>query len=160
MTTPGVLAAFAVLPLSMMPLILFLFSLSNFFYEGGIVFYNALLDSVSNKENVGRVSGFGVSLGYLGSIAGMVLVLPFVTGGLFGLDIPFLHAAGKSGAFLPTAVFYAIFAIPIFLFVRERIEKKIPAADVPFDTSQTNSSNSDRNVPRPAKPGVVNSNSI
>jgi UMF1 family MFS transporter len=122
----GSVAIFAVLPLSMMPLILLLFALSNFFYEGGIVFYNALLDTVSNKENVGKVSGFGVSLGYLGSIAGMVLVLPFVTGGIFGLDVPFIAGSGKSGAFLPTAVFYALFAVPIFLFVREKIEKGIP----------------------------------
>ncbi len=120
----GSVAIFALLPHTMMPLILLLFALSNFFYEGGIVFYNALLDTVSSRENVGRVSGFGVSLGYLGSIAGMVLVLPFVTGNLFGLQIPFIAGGGKSSAFLPTAVFYALFSIPIFIFVRERIEKE------------------------------------
>ncbi len=128
----GAVAIFAVLPHTMMPLILLLFALSNFFYEGGIVFYNALLDTVSTRENVGRVSGFGVSLGYLGSIAGMVLVLPFVTGDLFGLNVPFIAGSGKSGAFLPTAVFYAIFSVPIFLFVRERTgERSLPSASLP-----------------------------
>lgn len=129
----GSVAIFALLPHSMMPLILLLFALSNFFYEGGIVFYNALLDTVSTRENVGKVSGFGVSLGYLGSIAGMVLVLPFVTGGLFGLDVPFIAGGGKSGAFLPTAVFYAIFSVPIFLFVREKTGEQLSPSPAGLD---------------------------
>ena len=116
----GSVMIFAALPAGAVLPILVLFSLSNFFYEGGIVFYNSLLGSVSNKDNIGKVSGFGVSLGYLGSIAGMVLVLPFVTGQLFGLDIPFVDGGGKSAAFLPTAIFYGLFAVPVFLFVREK----------------------------------------
>ncbi len=111
---------FSILPAGYLFTILILFGLSNFFYEGGIVFYNALLDSVSTPDNVGTVSGFGVALGYVGSIVGMIVVLPFVTGEVFGFDVPFLGGAGKSGAFLPTAIFFALFAIPIFLFVRER----------------------------------------
>ncbi|MCP4570458.1 MAG: MFS transporter [FCB group bacterium] len=110
---------FSLTPVSAIYLILILFGLSNFFFEGGIVFYNALLSSVSNDQNVGKISGFGVSLGYFGSVVGMIMVLPFVTGNLFGLEIPFLDEGGKSAAFLPTAFYYAIFAVPIFLFVRE-----------------------------------------
>ncbi len=116
----GSVAAFALLPPTAIGPILVLFGLSNFFYEGGIVFYNALLSSVSNGANVGKVSGFGVALGYLGSIAGMVLVLPFVTGDLFGLKISLIEGGGKAAAFLPTAFFFALFSIPVFLFVRER----------------------------------------
>lgn len=114
-------AGFALLPPSMIGLILVLFALSNFFYEGGIVFYNALLASVAEPENVGKVSGFGVALGYTGSVVGMVLVLPFVTGNLFGLEIPFITAGGKSAAFLPTAGYFALFSIPIFFYVREKM---------------------------------------
>lgn len=113
-------AGFALLTPSMIGLILVLFALSNFFYEGGIVFYNALLASVAEPENVGKVSGFGVALGYTGSVVGMILVLPFVTGKLFGLEIPFITAGGKSAAFLPTAGYFALFSIPIFYFVREK----------------------------------------
>jgi UMF1 family MFS transporter len=114
-------AAFALLPPAMIGFILILFALSNFFYEGGIVFYNALLASVAEPDNVGKVSGFGVALGYTGSVIGMVLVLPFVTGNLFGLHIPFISEGGKSAAFLPTAIFFAVFSVPIFLFVREKV---------------------------------------
>ncbi len=129
--------AFTITPVSSIALILIFFGLSNFFFEGGIVFYNALLDSVSNPDNVGKVSGFGVSLGYGGSVVGMVLVLPFVTGDLFGLDIPFIEGGGKSAAFLPTAIFYALFSIPIFLFVRERA--RAGGAGAPLLLGQTES---------------------
>ncbi len=118
-------AAFAMMPPSMVGMILALFALSNFFYEGGIVFYNALLASVAEPDNVGKVSGFGVALGYTGSVVGMILVLPFVTGNLFGLQIPFVSEGGKSAAFLPTAVFFALFSIPVFLVVREKVMRPI-----------------------------------
>jgi len=111
--------AFTITPITAIALILILFGLSNFFFEGGIVFYNALLESVSTPKNVGKVSGFGVAMGYAGSVVGMILVLPFVTGDLFGLNIPFIEGGGKAGAFLPTAVYFAVFAVPIFIFVRE-----------------------------------------
>lgn len=150
----GSVAAFALLPLALMPLILILFALSNFFYEGGIVFYNALLDEVSNKENVGKVSGFGVSLGYLGSIAGMILVLPFVTGNLFGLDIPFIEGGGKSAAFLPTAIYFAIFAVPIFIFVRGKIEKEIPVVAVSIPGTQVDSAEPVENASATPQPSL------
>jgi len=111
---------FAAIPSGFMIGVLLFFGLSNFFFEGGIVFYNALLDSVSTKQNVGKISGFGVALGYLGSIVGMILILPFVTGGFFGLDISFIEGGGKQAAFIPTAIFFALFALPIFIFVREK----------------------------------------
>ncbi len=122
----GSVIIFASMPVAVMFLVLIFFAVSNFFYEGSMVFYNALLTSVSTNENVGKVSGFGVSLGYLGSIVGMILVLPFVTGNVFGLDIPFLTGGGKSAAFIPTAFFFALFSVPIFLFVRERIAAGTP----------------------------------
>jgi UMF1 family MFS transporter len=111
---------FAVLPASAIIPVLVLFAFSNFFYEGGMVFYNALIKAVSSESTVATVSGFGVALGYMGSIVGMVLILPFVTGSLFGIEVPFIRGGGTSAAFLPTALFFGLFSIPIFLFVRER----------------------------------------
>jgi UMF1 family MFS transporter len=141
--------AFAAVPPTALVLVLLFFGLSNFFYEGGIVFYNTLLDSVSNPRNVGKVSGFGVGLGYAGSIVGMILVLPFVTGDLFGFQIPLIEGHGKSGAFLPTAIFYALFSIPIFLFVREgrpREKTVVPASDVHSPTDSPNLKEAYRDV--------------
>lgn len=108
------------IPPAMFILIILAFAFSNFFYEGGMVFYNSLLYSVSSGKEARLVSGFGVALGYTGSIVGMILVLPWVTGSLFDFDIIGLEAAGKTGAFLPTAILFMAFSIPLFIWVRER----------------------------------------
>ncbi|MBU0982614.1 MAG: MFS transporter, partial [candidate division Zixibacteria bacterium] len=97
-----------------------LFIVANFSYEAGQPFYNALLYSVSDGTQARFVSGLGVALGYVGSIVGMIMVLPFVTGEFFGAEIAFLAAGGKSAAFLPTAVLFFLFSVPLFLWVKER----------------------------------------
>ncbi|MEW5994452.1 MAG: MFS transporter, partial [Candidatus Zixiibacteriota bacterium] len=43
----------------------------------------------------------------------------FVTGELFGLDVPFVSAGGKQASFVPTAFLFFIFALPLFVWVRE-----------------------------------------
>ncbi len=101
-------------------IIMLVFGLSNFFYEGGMVFYNSLLYSVSEGNHARLVSGFGVAIGYFGAVAGMILVLPFVTGKIFGIDISGFSYGGKAASFLPTSILFMLFSIPIFLWVKER----------------------------------------
>jgi UMF1 family MFS transporter len=79
------------------------FGLANYAFQGSLVFYNALLPRVSTPATIGWISGFGVALGYAGSIAGLLLVKPFVDSG------------GRAAAFVPTAALYALFALPLFL---------------------------------------------
>jgi UMF1 family MFS transporter len=97
------------------------FALSNYAFQGGIVFYNALLPVVSSPENRGRVSGLGVALGYVGSFFGMLTVAPFVDGRMpiLGLAYPGVEGGGRTAAFLPTALLFGLFALPIFFRVRE-----------------------------------------
>jgi len=100
-------------------LVVGLFIVANYSYQGGLVFYNALLPYVCSTRSIGRVSGYGVAIGYLGSIVGLIMVLPFVEGSVYGLVIPFIKGGGSAAAFLPTAVLFFIFAIPIFIFVKD-----------------------------------------
>ncbi|GJL79581.1 MAG: MFS transporter [Nitrospinaceae bacterium] len=86
---------------------IFFFIIANYCYQSALVFYNGMLPSVARGSHIGLVSGYGVSLGYLGSIAGLLLVKPFV------------EAGGRSAAFLPTAAMFLIFSIPCFLFVQD-----------------------------------------
>lgn len=107
------------IPVSLIMAIVIVFGLSNFFYEGGLVFYNSLLYTVSDGKEARIVSGFGVALGYFGSLVGMILVLPFVTGGIYGLNISWIEGWGKTGSFLPTAILFFLFALPLFMTVKE-----------------------------------------
>ena len=84
-----------------------LFVIANYCYQSALVFYNGMLPSVARHSNVGMVSGYGVALGYMGSIAGLLLVDPFV------------KAGGRPAAFLPTALMFLIFALPCFLFIKD-----------------------------------------
>lgn len=108
------------LPASLFIFAIVLFAISNFFYEGGMVFYNALLYSVAEGKKARSVSGFGVALGYLGSIAGLVVMLPIVYGDLFGIEFPGLPGWGVKASFFPTAVVFMLFSIPTFLWVKEK----------------------------------------
>jgi UMF1 family MFS transporter len=44
-------------------------------FEIGLLFYNAMLPSVSRPEMLGRVSGWGWALGYLGGLASLMVAL-------------------------------------------------------------------------------------
>jgi MFS transporter, UMF1 family len=83
-----------------------LFSLANFSYQAALIYYDATLPVVSKPESRGRVSGLGVAVGYLGTIAIALLIL-------------ILDSGSGSLTFLMAAVLFGIFALPIFLIVRE-----------------------------------------
>lgn len=110
------------IPSSLFLLVIIMFGISNFFYEGGMVFYNSLLYSISDGRQARLVSGFGVALGYVGSIFAMIIVLPWVKGEIFGLNIPSIEGSGKPGSFLPTAILFMFFALPTFIWVKEKHE--------------------------------------
>lgn len=88
------------------------FILANAAYQSSLIYYDAMLPSVSSTSNWGKISGIGVGVGYLGIIVGLLAVqLLFVGTG---------EHVVNANAFLPTAILFLIFALPCFLFVRER----------------------------------------
>ena len=56
-----------------------LFVLANAMYEGSLVFYDALLPGLVARERLGRWSGYGWAMGYVGSLGCLALALYFVT---------------------------------------------------------------------------------
>ncbi len=78
---------------------------ANIGMEGGLVFYNSFLPRIAPAEYHGRVSGWGFSVGYAGSIASLLIALPLVKSGQYGLT------------WIATAVFFALFSLPAFLFL-------------------------------------------
>jgi UMF1 family MFS transporter len=117
------------------PRVLVLFALANVAFQCAYVFYNALLPDVSDPSNSGRVSGFGVAAGYVGSLLGMFLVLPFVSGTIRvgmpssvssicdALSVAAVSSNGDSpwvrrNAYLPTALLWLAAAVPLLFFAR------------------------------------------
>jgi UMF1 family MFS transporter len=89
---------------------LIFFVLANYGYHAALVPYDALIPQVSRGFSVGKVAGIGVALGYVGAIAGIVMVKPFVS------------EAGRISSFIPTAFLFLLFSLPCFFLVKE--EKK------------------------------------
>ncbi len=83
------------------------FVVANYFFQASLIFYDATLSVVSMPRTRGVIGGFGIGVGYLGSFLG-------VTTGLL-----LLERIGHVGVFRVTALIFAIFAVPIFLFVKE-----------------------------------------
>lgn len=89
-------------------------------FEIACVFYNALLPELAPASHIGRISGWGWGFGYVGGIVclGIVLVAFVQTPTPpLGLDKAAAEHVRIAGPF--SAVWYALFAIPLFLFVRE-----------------------------------------
>ncbi|UWQ22180.1 MFS transporter [Jannaschia sp. W003] len=97
--------------------------------EFATIFTNAMLPDLGPRDAIGRISGSGWALGYVGGVLGLVIMLLFLaengdgvtllgTAPLFGLDPEAREGTRTVGPF--TALWYAVFMIPFFLWVRER----------------------------------------
>ena len=83
--------------------------------------YNAMLRQLSTPQTSGRISGFGFGMGYFGSV--MLLLIVYVTliagdgdtRGLLGVSA--VDGQNIRAAMLLAAVWFAVFALPIFIAV-------------------------------------------
>lgn len=88
---------------------LVLFIVANFAYQAALIYYDATLKSISYPSTRGVLSGIGVAVGYLGTIFVGLLILALELAFQAPVEVRFALAAGL----------YGLFAIPIFLVVRE-----------------------------------------
>lgn len=92
-----------------------LFILANIGFQAAIVFYNAFLPEIAPPEKLGRVSGYGWALGYLGAIFVVFISFPFLIGGWSKENLPYIRFT-----FLLQAAFFIIFSLPAFIGLREK----------------------------------------
>ena len=86
---------------------IFIFVLANIGFEAGLVFYDAFLPEITSPKNYGRVSGYGFGMGYLGSLATLAIVFPFI------------EASSIKETFPVAALFFLVFSLPLFFFLKE-----------------------------------------
>ena len=94
-------------------------------FLGGNIFYDSLLPSIATNDEVDYVSSLGFAVGYIGGgLLFLVNVLMYLYPEWFGI------ADGSTAirlSFLSVAVWWAVFTIPILLFVPEPKNKnKVP----------------------------------
>ena len=91
------------------------------FSEFAGVSYNAMLPQVSTPETVGRISGFGWSMGYFGGI--VLLLVCYV--GFIAPDVGWFGVTSEGGLNIRTlavfsAAWFALFALPVLFAVPEK----------------------------------------
>ncbi len=97
-----------------------LFVVSNIAYELSGVFYNSYLPDIAPPDKIGRISGYGWALGYVGGLLAMAIALfVFIRVDVapFGLDMATGENVRISNVLV--GVWFAVFSLPMFLWVRE-----------------------------------------
>jgi len=97
------------------------FILAEIGYRGAQVFYNALLPEIATHEEMGRVSGYGWAIGTAGGVICLLLILPLIMflGDTFADDTFIVRLS-----LVITALFWALSAVPIFLWLPERAKSR------------------------------------
>jgi MFS transporter, UMF1 family len=130
------------------------FTIANYAYQGTQPFYNAMLPELAPEDHRGRLSGIGSAFAYAGSITGVLLTFPFFTGSLPLLGtipghvlsflravVPFTSHGGRVSTFVPTALLFLIFSLPLIVFSRDHNagqgKKHIPWRKAFRDVRQT-----------------------
>ncbi|WP_319775768.1 MFS transporter [Breoghania sp.] len=95
--------------------------------EYATVFNNAMMPDLVSPKRLGRLSGMGWAMGYMGGLVSLVIVLGFLAADAgtgrtilgfapaFGLD-PATHEGDRAAGPL-TAIWYMVFVLPLFFFV-------------------------------------------
>lgn len=123
----GTMALFFAGPGNVWMAVLFI-AISNAGFMLGESFCGSFLTDLATKDNMGKISGLGWGLGYFGGLVSVALVM-------FGVvtaseaEQTALYITQNQQAMLVTGVFFALAAVPTFLFVRERAEPHPDYAD-------------------------------
>ncbi len=103
---------------------LIIIGLGNICFELSTVFYNALLKKVSNKKNIGKISGIAWSLGYIGGILSLIICFVLFINPdnpILGLDKEKFEHIRIIGPFI--GLWFLIFSIPSFIYIKEKKTK-------------------------------------
>ena len=103
------------------------FVIANIGMEMGMVFYNAFLPDVAPYEKIGRISGYGWGVGYVGGLLCMVVAMV----GFVQTENPWFGFSTENSeniraTNLLVAVWFTIFAVPFFIWVNEKKGRTFP----------------------------------
>lgn len=105
-------------------------AIANIGFELAIVFYNALLPNVSRPDQLGKTSSFAWALGYAGGLVSLILMLLCFIG-VAGIgpwfELPKDQAWHVRVVVPLVMLWFTIFALPLFLFVPDRVKTNLPA---------------------------------
>ncbi len=103
------------------------FVIANIGMEMGMVFYNSFLLDVAPSDKIGRISGYGWGIGYVGGLLCMVVALVgFVQTANPWFGFSSENSENIRATNLLVAVWFTIFAVPFFIWVKEKKGRTFP----------------------------------
>ncbi len=104
---------------------------ANVGFELGIVFYNAYLPDIASPERIGRVSGIGWAIGYVGGLGALVVALV----GFVQPAVPWFGLTKEAGfniraTNLLVAAWFVVFALPFVLLAPREAARGAARVDV------------------------------
>lgn len=88
-------------------LVILCFVIAKFFFHSSLVFYDTMISDLGTKKDIPLISGFGVAVGYIGTLVGLSVYL-------------FVGDDGFHEAFIPSAILFLLFSLPLFIFVKDK----------------------------------------
>ena len=105
---------------------LIIVALANFFYELSLIFYNSILKRISNSNNLGKSSGFGFALGYIGGILILIVCIKiFIDNDVLPFGLSKENSENIRATSIVVALWYLIFSIPFLFSLKKEIKNKI-----------------------------------
>jgi len=100
--------------------------IANLFYELSLIFYNSLLKDISRSQNLGKSSGFGFALGYIGGIVILLISIKlFIDNDSLPFGLTNEESQNIRAIALLVSIWFLIFAIPFLFFSLKERKKKI-----------------------------------
>ncbi|WP_394197826.1 MFS transporter [Litoreibacter albidus] len=117
-----------------LPLVMGLFIVGLVGMEFATIFTNAMLPELGTREEIGRISGSGWAMGYLGGFLALILALVFLAENsqgrtligiapLGGLDPAAREGTRFVGVF--SALWFIVFMVPFFVWVRDPKDRPV-----------------------------------
>ncbi|WP_223700499.1 MFS transporter [Sutcliffiella deserti] len=95
--------------------VLILFVVAKFFFHSSLIFYDTMMPDLGSKKELPLISGFGIAVGYLGTLVGLTVYL-------------YVGNSDFHRAFIPTGILFFLFSLPLFFVFKDKpkeiIEKK------------------------------------
>ena len=105
---------------------LIIVALANLFYELSLIFYNSILKNISNNSNLGKSSGAGFALGYIGGILILIICIKiFIDNDTLPFGLSKENAQNIRATCLVVSLWYLIFSIPFLFNLKKEIKIKV-----------------------------------
>ena len=111
-------ASLAFIPSNQWLLLLICYTITSVGFAGANVFYDAFLIDVTTEERMNQVSARGFGIGYIGSTIPFLISIVMIILAQQKI-IPVSTTMASQTAFLITALWWALFTIPLFRNVRQ-----------------------------------------